>query len=142
MLAYLWPVALVILSNVIYQICAKALPSGMDPLASMTVTYLVGAVVSAVLYFALHRDADLLREYAKLNWAPFLLGIVVVGLEVGMLFAYRNGWQVSMLNIVQSAFVAAALIMVGRLLYHEALSWNKIAGIAVCLIGLVLIHLK
>ncbi|WP_130837712.1 EamA family transporter [Lachnoclostridium sp. Marseille-P6806] len=141
MLAYLWPVALVILSNVIYQICAKALPSGMDPLASMTITYLVGAVVSATLYFALHRDADLLHEYAKLNWAPFLLGIVV-GLDVGMLFAYRNGWQVSMLNIVQSAFVAAALILVGRLLYHEALNWNKIAGIAVCLIGLVLINLK
>ena len=40
MLNYVWPIALVILSNVFYQICAKSVPEGMKPLTSFTVTYL------------------------------------------------------------------------------------------------------
>ena len=43
MLAYAWPLALVILSNVACQICAKSVPEGMHPLASLTATCLVGA---------------------------------------------------------------------------------------------------
>ena len=63
MLHYIWPMALVILSNVVYQICAKSVPEGMNPLASLTVTYLIGAIVSGVLYFALNRGGSLLKEY-------------------------------------------------------------------------------
>ena len=46
MIAFLWPIALVVMSNIVYQICAKSVPSGIHPLASLTVTYLVGAVAS------------------------------------------------------------------------------------------------
>ena len=38
--------------------------------------------------------------------------------------------------------VAVALIVVGLLLYKEAITWNKIAGIVICLVGLVFINLK
>lgn len=55
MISYVWPIMLVVLSNVAYQICAKSVPEGMDPLASLTVTYTVGAVMSGVLFFALNR---------------------------------------------------------------------------------------
>ena len=41
MFSYVWPIALVVLSNVVYHICAKSLPAAMNPLASLTVTYLV-----------------------------------------------------------------------------------------------------
>ena len=140
--SYIWPLALVIVSNTIYQICAKSVPDNMDPFASLTVTYLTAAVVSGILYFALNRKADLVREYSRLNWAPFVLGLVIVGLEVGFIFAYKAGWQVSTASIVQSAFLAVALLFVGFLLYHEALTWNKLVGMAVCLAGLVLINMK
>ena len=142
MFSYIWPIALVVLSNVVYQICAKSVPEGMNPMASLTVTYLVGAAASGVLYFVLDHDGSLLREYSKLNWAPFVLGIVIVGLEAGWIYAYKAGWQVSTGFIVQSAFLAAVLVFVGYLLYHEALTWNKLVGVAVCLIGLVFINWK
>jgi len=142
MLAYVWPIVLVVLSNVVYQICAKSVPDGMNPFASLTVTYIVGAVLSAVLYFCIGKDADLFREYAKINWAPFVLGIVIVGLEVGFIYAYKAGWQVSTASIVQSSFVAAALVAVGFMIYHESVSWNKIVGIVICLIGLAFINYK
>ena len=142
MFAYIWPIALVVLSNTFYQICAKSVPDGMNPLASLTVTYLVGAAVSCALYFLLNRNASLLREFRLLNWAPFVLGIAIVGLEVGFIYAFRVGWQVSMAQIVSSAILAVILIFVGYLLYHEAITWNKIVGIIVCLAGLVLINFK
>lgn len=140
MLSYVWPIALVVLSNVLYQICAKSVPEGIHPLASLTVTYAVGAVVSAILYFALNRDGNLLREYSHLNWAPFALGLVIVGLEVGFIYAYKAGWQVSTASIVQSAFLAVTLIAVGLLLYREAITVNKVIGIVICLIGLFFIN--
>lgn len=142
MLSYIWPIALVVLSNTLNQICAKSVPEGMNPLASLTVTYLVGAAVSCALYFILNRNANLLREIRLTNWAPIVLGVVIVGLEVGFIYAFRAGWQISMAQIVSSAVLAVILIFVGSLLYHEAITWNKIVGIIVCLAGLVLINFR
>ena len=142
MFSYVWPIALVVLSNTVYQICAKSVPNGMNPFASLTVTYLVGAVASGILFFALGTEGNPVKEYGKLNWAPFVLGIVIVGLEAGWIYAYKAGWQVSTGFIVQSAFLAAVLLLVGYFLYHEALTWNKLVGVAICLIGLVFINYK
>ena len=142
MFAYVWPIGLVVISNVVYQICAKSVPQGINPLASLTITYLVGAFASAILYFILNRGGNLFQEYGKLNWAPIVMGIVIVGLEAGWIYAYKAGWQVSVGFIVQSAFLAVALVFVGFLLYKEALTWNKLVGVGVCLAGLVVINLK
>lgn len=142
MLSYVWPIALIVLSNTFYQICAKSVPEGMNPFASLTVTYLVGAAVSGVLYYTLGAQNGLLKEYAKLNWAPFVLGLVIVGLEAGYIFAFKAGWQVSTAQVVQAALLAAVLLFVGYFLYHETLTWNKILGIVICLVGLVFINLK
>ena len=142
MFSYVWPIALVVLSNVVYHICAKSVPEDMNPLASLTVTYLVGAVSCWLLFHLTNRDGHLLQEYAKLNWAPVVFGIALVGLEVGFIYAYKAGWQVSTAAIVQSSFLAIALIFVGYLLYHEALTWNKLLGVAICLAGLFFINYK
>ena len=142
MFSYIWPIALVVLSNTVYQVCAKSVPEGMNPLASLTVTYLIGAAVSCAMYYILNRDANLFREIRLTNWAPVVLGIVIVGLEVGFIYAFRAGWQVGVTQIVTSTMVAVILIFVGYLLYHEAITWNKIAGIIICVAGLVLINLR
>lgn len=139
---YIWPLALVVLSNVFYQICAKSVPDDMNPLASLTITYLVGAAVSLILYYLLNKDADIIKEYRAVNWAPFVLGISIVGLEAGYIYAFKAGWPVSTAQIVQSAFLAVILIFVGYFLYKESITWNKIVGIIVCLIGLGLISMK
>ena len=70
MLSYIWPIALVVFSNTVYQVCAKSMPPSINPLASLTVTYATGAVASGALYFALNRGGNLLREYNQLNWVP------------------------------------------------------------------------
>ncbi len=142
MFSYIWPIALVVFSNILYQITAKSSPENMNPFASLTITYVVAAVFSGIMYFVLNKDANLIKEYAKTNWTPFALGISIVGLEVGFLYAYKAGWQVSTASIVQSAFLAVALIFAGLILYKEPLSWNKIVGVIICLLGLTFINLK
>ena len=139
-MSYIWPIALIVISNVVYQICAKSVPKNMDTMASMVVTYLVGAACSAVMFFAMNKNGSLLNEYSKMNAAPILLGISVVGLEIGFIYAYKVGWPVSTASVVQSAFLALALIFVGGLFYHEAITSNKIIGIVICLIGLYFIN--
>lgn len=142
MLAYVWPIALVVLSNTVYQVCAKSMPKDLNPLASLTVTYLLAAAASAALYFILNPGGNLLKEYGRLNWVPFAFGVVIVGLEVGWIYAYKAGWQVSTASVVQGAALAVALMFVGFLLYHEALTWNKVVGVVICLVGLAFINLK
>lgn len=140
MFNYIWPIVLVVISNVVYQICAKGLPDNMSPLASMTITYLVATIVSAILYFSTTKNANLVKEYSKTNWAPFVLGVVIVGLEVGFLYAYKYGWQVSTAQLVSAAALTVILIFVGRWMYNETLTWNKMVGVGACLVGLFFIN--
>ena len=138
MISYVWPIALVVFSNTLYQICAKEVPAGMNAFASLTVTYLVGAVASGLLFLVTGNGANLLQEYGRLNWAPFVLGLVILGLEAGWIYAYKAGWPVSTAFIVQSAILAGFLLAVGYVLYREPLAWNKVAGVVICLTGIKL----
>ena len=140
MFSYVWPIVLVVESNIIYHVCTKSTPESMDAFASLIVTYSVAAVTAAILYFALNPGKSLLKELTEINWAPFVLGIVIVGLETGFLYAYRAGWQISMANVVQGAFQAVALMILGALAYHEKITVNKIIGMALCLAGLYFIN--
>lgn len=142
MFNYVWPIMLVVLSNVVYQICAKEVPGNVNPFASLTVTYIIGAITSGIIYFVFNKGENLFKEFTKLNWASFIFGIVLVGLEVGWIYAYKAGWQVSTASIVQSSFLSVLLIFIGLMLYNEAITWNKIVGVIICLIGLVFINLK
>ena len=119
-MSYIWPLALVVVSNIIYQICTKAVPEGMHPLASLTVTYLVGAVASAVLYFLLNRSGNLLAEYRHVNWAPILLGIVIVAwlgqstlnlviaIAVGMVAPLASNSRAAVLTVRNAEYVESA----------------------------------
>ena len=144
MFAYLWPIVLVMIANIIYQVSAKEVPKAMDAFASLTICYGIATLMTLVFFFIFSGGglSGLMAEYAKTNWAVAVLGLTAVGLEVGYVFAYKNGWEVSLLYVIQSAIMAVMLLFVGYFLYHEGLSWNKLAGIVVCLAGLVLINKK
>ena len=140
MFNYIWPVALAVVSATVYQVCAKSVPADLNPLASLTVTYIIGAAVSAILFIVLNPGQSLIREYSHMNWAPVVLGVIIVGLEVAAIYAYRAGWPVSTEYIVHSACAAIVLIFVGLFLYGEQITWNKLLGIVICIIGLVFIN--
>ena len=105
-----------------------------------TITYLIGAAISTAIFFVTSKGGNILQEWSNANWTMFLLGLSIVGLEAGSIYMYRVGWNINTGYIVKSCFLAAALLIVGYLLYKEQISATKIAGIAVCMIGLFLIN--
>ena len=141
MVAYICPIALIVLSNLFYNICAKSFPSALNPFAALTITYVVAALLALIMYFLTKDEkSGLLLEYAKANWVPFVFGLCLLGLEAGFIYTFKAGWPISSAYIVTSAFLSILLIVVGFLLYKEPISWNKIVGVVVCLLGLWIIN--
>ena len=140
---YAWPIGLIVLSNIFYHITTKTTPQEANAFLSLTVTYLVGGVVSFLAYFmTAGKGSTLKQELMHLNWSSFVLGIAIVGLEAGFIFAYRAGWKVSAAQLVASSILAIALIFVGFFLFKEGMTLRHLIGILVCVIGLVIINLK
>lgn len=139
MIKYILPICMVIVANVGYNIATKSTPSNANALLSLTITYLTAGFVSFILYNILGHNQKLLVEFSKLNWTSFALGICIIGLEVGYIYTYRVGWKVNTASLVANITLACILVVVGFLLYKETLTPKQILGIAVCLVGLVLI---
>lgn len=140
MFSYIWPLAVIVLSNIVYQICAKGIPEQMNTYASMTITYAVATLFSALMFFFTTKGGNIFREFKFTNWATVVLGIVITGLEVGFIFAYKAGWKVSTFATVTNAFLAIGLLMLGFFMYHEVINWSKILGVLICLVGLWFIN--
>lgn len=135
-----WPIALIVFSNIFYNICSKQTPEGIHPLAALTVTYLVSAVTCGILFYVLTPGGKLLQEYKSLNWTSYVLGLALVGLEAGSMYMYKAGWNINAGHLVHSSILAVLLVFVGYLLYHETISLQKVLGIFLCLAGLFLIN--
>ena len=86
------------------------------------------------------KGGNILHEWGQANWTMLILGIAIVGLEAGAIYMYRVGWSVNTGYIVKASFIALALIIVGYLIYKEQVTLNKLAGVAVCMVGLFLIN--
>ncbi len=135
-----WPIILIVFSNVFYNIFAKSQPVNLNPFASLTVVYVVAAIVSGIFYFVQNPGQSLIGEYKNLNWTSIVLGIAIVGLEVGSLYMYKVGWNINTGYLVHSSILSICLLFVGFFLYGEAISLTKILGAIVCVIGLILIN--
>ena len=135
----LWPLLLIVGSNCFYHICAKSTPEEVNAFGTLTVTYLVGAAVSAILYIASVRPANALTELRHVNWTAFVLGLAIVGLEAGNVFLYRAGWKISAGSVVSNISLAVVLLFVGYFLFHETVTARQLLGAAVCAVGLLLI---
>jgi len=136
---YIWPIAMVVFANVFYNICTKSTPNNANVFLSLTVTYLTAAVISFTLFLAKGQRYSIGTEFTKLNWTSIVLGLSIVALEFGYICVYRAGWKISTASLVANICLACALIFVGLLLYRETITARQAIGIAVCIIGLILL---
>ncbi len=126
-------------ANVAYHVCQKTIPGVANPMVSVTVTFLVATLASVALLPVFVGDSGVLVELRRLNWSSVLLGLTIIGIEVGFLLLYRSGWNISLASIVVNALVALSLIPVGILLFKEKLLGTDVAGILLLLAGIYLI---
>ncbi|MDE6320241.1 MAG: EamA family transporter [Lachnospiraceae bacterium] len=136
----IWPMILIVVSNCFYNICTKSTPENVNTFGALTVTYLIGAMLSSILFVCSAGPAGTIMEIKQVNWTSLVLGLSIVGLEAGYVFLYRAGWKVSNGALTANICLAIALIVIGFLLYKETISPRQILGIVVCGIGLFLIN--
>lgn len=139
MLALWWPVVLIVVADVIYQICAKKLSSVASPLAALGATYLVSALTCVLLFEALSPAGDLMAALAAVPFPAAIAGVSITGLEVGTLFMYRAGWAVNVAFVVANSLIVAALMLTGFLLYKEKLTLRQLIGVGISLAGILCI---
>ena len=139
-MSFYWPIALLVFSNIIYHVFAKSMPESLDPLVMMVGTYVVSGITSLILFFALSPEKNLMSQVSCMNWTTVMMGLSIVGFEIGAMYMYKVGWNVSVGNLVMSTIVAVALIFVGVLVYKETVTITQLAGIGLCLVGLIFIN--
>ena len=138
---YIWPVLLILGSNIAYNLMTKSTPAQVNPFASLTVTYLVAVVFSFILLM-FSSSGHPMADFREVNWTGIVLGMAIVGLELGYICLYRAGWNISVGSLVANVLLAACLLVIGLVVFKEAVGVKQMLGIAVCLCGLVLINMK
>ena len=129
-----------ILCTVGYHLVLKLTPAGVNPLLSLLVTYaLVSALFGLVLVFA-PGGFEWRHELRQLNWTALALAVVIVGLDLGFLFLYRGGFEVSLGALVTQSAAAMLLLVIGAAVFREQLTSANVLGLVLCLVGLWLVN--
>ncbi len=133
--------SLAIACTVGYHLVLKLTPAGVNPLLSLMVTYaLVTVVFGAILLLGPGGGLEWRHELRQLNWTALALAAVIVGLDLGFLFLYRSGYEVSLGALVTQSAAAMVLLVVGVAAFRERLSAANVAGLVLCLAGLWLVN--
>ena len=138
----IWPLLLVVLSNTFYNICTKSTPSNVNAFGTLMITYITAAILTGIIFLFLVKPENAIFELSKVNWTSIVLGIAIVGLELGYIFMYRSGWKVSSGALVANICLAIALLFVGAILYGENINVKQVLGIFICIAGLFLINMS
>lgn len=139
---YVVSMLLAILSSVVYHLVTRAIPAGVHPLVTMTVSYLSAAALCLALLPVFPLKTSLPDALRQVNWTSFALAAAIVGIEVAFLLAYRAGWNISLAAIVANVTVTLILLPIGVLAFKEKMAWPQLVGIVLCVAGLILINRK
>jgi multidrug transporter EmrE-like cation transporter len=130
----------VVIATVIYHVSQKTIDTMVHPAVSLVATYTVSLVISLALLFLWPPDGSIAAEFGRVNRWSLLLGVAIVGIEIGFLLIYRSSWPIGTASLVANGLVAAVLFALGVMVYGEALGTKQFIGLIFALIGLVLIN--
>lgn len=137
---YTW-LALAIVATVGYHLVLKLTPAGANPLVSLMATYaLVTVLFGAVLLATQGGTIEWRAEARHLNWTAIALAVAIVGLDLGFLYLYRSGFEVSLGALVTQSAAALVLLAIGVAFFREHLTAQNVAGLVLCLAGLWLVN--
>jgi len=132
--------ALAVLGTIGYHNLVKKIPATIDPMVSILAIYL-GVLITglALLPFALS-GGRAWESVQQLGWVQCGIAVCILMMELGFLLMYRNGWDLSVGNVVTGVFINIGLMTNGICLLGEKLSVVNILGVVVCILGVALIE--
>jgi drug/metabolite transporter (DMT)-like permease len=142
MALFYFSIALATVCSALYHIIQKITPAGANPALTLAVTYATSAVVSLALVLVYPLKDGLIGSLRQLNWTSVGLGLVLVGLELGFLLAYRANWNLAYAGLIANVIMALIFVPVGILAFKERITPLNVLGVLVCIGGLALVSLK
>ena len=123
---------------VLYQTGQKSLTAHVNPMLLLIGAYLVAIAiaVAASPMFRAPEQSDALRS--AISWPVLAVGVGVIMIEGGFLMAYRAGGSLQWSGILVNGLAAVVLIPVAVIVFREQLSLPRLVGVAVTLIGMML----
>jgi len=142
MFLFYFSIILATLSSALYHFSAKSVPSNINFPISLIVTYLAALVVTIITALLFPAQNGLAFELKQLNWSSFLLALGIVGIEFGFLLVYRAGWNLGIASVLVNVVASLILVPVAVFIFKDRISWVNIAGVFVCLAGLIMLNWK
>ncbi len=142
MFLFYFSIALAICSSALYHFVAKSTPANVNFTVSLLVTYSTAFVVVLFTFIFFPLKQGLAFELKQLNWASIGLAVAIVGIEFGFLLVYRSGWNLGIAAVLTNVVASLILVPVALFVFKDKLTWINIAGIFVCLAGLVMLNWK
>lgn len=142
MFLFYFSITLAICSSALYHFIAKSTPSNVNFTVSLLVTYAVAFVVTLFTFFLFPARNGILAELKQLNWASIGLAVAIVGIEFGFLLVYRSGWNLGIAAVLTNVVASLILLPVAIFLFKDKISSINLAGIFVCLAGLIMLNWK
>ena len=131
-----------IISVVFYQIFQKGISNNVNPAVSLIITYVIALIVSLILFFILPSNESFSDSIKNVNYASYLLGVAIVGIEIGFLLIYRSGWKLGLAAPFSSSITNVLLILISLVVFKEHITGIKLLGLMFCIAGVCLISLK
>lgn len=128
-------------AGVLYHVSQKSIPENATPAVSMMLTFATALLGTIIWYQFDGSNKQLLDHLKETNWASITLGMSLIGLELGILLAYRAGWKVSNFSVVNMTLLALFLLPVGMALFKETVNLRTVLGLLIALTGIAIMKL-
>lgn len=139
--AAVWPFALAIVAYTSYQLVLKLARPDVSILALLAFAYLISCV-TAVSLWVLNPSLGDSRLQGRDMVLAAIVGMSIVGIEYGFASAFRAGQPINTTGAIVNVATALLVVPIGYVVFGEQMSGMKLAGLALCSGGLILLAWK
>jgi len=139
--AAIWPFVLAIVAYTSYQLVLKFVRPDVHILALLAFAYLVSCATAVTLWL-LNPGLVESRLQGRDMVMAAIIGLSIVGIEYGFASAFRAGQPINTTGAIVNVATALLVVPLGYAVFGEQMGSVKLAGLAMCCIGLVLLAWK
>lgn len=121
-----------------YQLSIKSVPHDLHPIGALATFYLTALICTLVAAkFVPISSPDLSINY--FSWAAVMVGVAIVGIELGFLLMYRSGWNLAIAPLMTMGAATVLLAPIAIFAFRQPFSLRYFFGLTLCCYGLYLL---